>query len=371
MSTSFLEAGERPTRRQVRSPRQRASRTAASEQVTRRAPACLAALVFVTGVASAQGEPRGPVEGEVLGCPAECAEPRAGGERARTSRTPDAVNDGTTGSATGGIVTERLARERVNALNPYLFTTHKRNFIQPISYTSNLNDDRYRALAPGFVDELRSEEVRFQLSLKVRLNADDLLFPDDGVYFGFTIESWWQLYSKGVSAPFRETNYQPEVFYLNPIARSVLGGNVALVLGLEHQSNGQIQGFSRSWNRVYAAALYGRGRFVAAIRPWYRLPEDDKDDPLDPRGDDNPDILDFYGHGEVTLGWRGPRREYALSAHGNPSTGKGGGEIAVSFPAFGRFRGVVTYFNGYGDSLIDYDHFQQRLGAGLLLSNLF
>ena len=265
----------------------------------------------------------------------------------------------------------RLARERVDASNPYLFTTHKRNVILPISYTSRLNDERYRALTPAFADELRNEEVQFQLSLKVRLNADDLLLPNDGVYFGFTIASWWQLYSKGISAPFRETNYQPEVFYLSPIQRPMLGGNLAFALGFGHQSNGQIQGFSRSWNRLYAAAIYDRGRFVAAIRPWYRLPEDAKEGPLDPRGDDNPDILDYYGHAEMTLGRRGPRRAYALSAHGNPSSGKGGGEIAASFPAFGRFRAVVSYFNGYGNSLIDYDHFQQRLGVGLLLSNLF
>ena len=317
--------------------------------------------VLSSGAALAEAAGLAPTDAGERACPLECREPADAGR--------DAGDEGA--AVPGRVVRDRLERERADALNPYLFTAHKRNFILPISVTSNLNDERYETLLPGFADELGNEEVQFQLSLKVRLNRDDLLFPNDGVYFGFTIASWWQLYSKGISAPFRETNYQPEVFYLNPIARPVLGGKLALVLGLEHQSNGQIQGFSRSWNRLYAAALYGRGNFVAAIRPWYRLPEDAKESPLDPKGDDNPDILDFYGHGEVILGWRGPRREYALAAHGDPSTGKGGGEIAVSFPAFGRFRAVVTYFNGYGDSLIDYDHFQQRLGAGLLLSNLF
>ena len=305
---------------------------------------------------------------------------------AQAPPTPRPANDGTTADAVSDeepgterrgkdpapdAVARRLERERVDADNPYLFTVHKRNYLLPISHTSNLNDDRYRTLAPELADELGNEEAQFQLSVKVRLNRDDLLVPDDGVFFGFTIESWWQVYSKGISSPFRETNYQPEVFYLAPLEREVLGGRLALGLGFEHQSNGQIQGFSRSWNRLYAAAIWSRGSFVAALRPWYRLPEEEKESPLDPKGDDNPDILDFYGHGELTLGWRDSRRGYALSVHGNPSTGKGGGELAVSFPAFGRFRAVVSYFNGYGDSLIDYDHFQQRLGVGILLSNLF
>ena len=305
---------------------------------------------------------------------------------AREPSAPRPANDGTTADVVSDeasandragentapdAVARRLERERVDADNPYLFTVHKRNYLLPISYTSRLNDERYRELAPELADELGNEEAQFQLSVKVRLNRGDLLVPDDGVFFGFTIESWWQVYSKGISSPFRETNYQPEVFYLAPLAREVAGGRLALGLGFEHQSNGQIQGFSRSWNRLYAAAIWSRGGFVATLRPWYRLPEDEKESPLDPKGDDNPDILDFYGHGELTLGWRDSRRGYALSVHGNPSTGKGGGELAVSFPAFGRFRGVVSYFNGYGDSLIDYDHFQQRLGVGILLSNLF
>ena len=33
------------------------------------------------------------------------------------------------------------------------------------------------------------------------------------------------------------------------------------------------------------------------------------------------------------------------------------------FPAFDRFRGVVSCFNGHGGSPIDHDHFQRRLGG--------
>jgi len=274
-----------------------------------------------------------------------------------------------------GVVSDRLEQERETAFNPYVFSTHKQNYIFPISYTSGLNTDLYDQLGEVTnedVDEfLRSEEVKFQLSLKIQLNENNLLVRDDALFLGFTLEAWWQLYSKDVSSPFRETNYQPEIFYFVPLRWSPFGTTTSTVFGLEHQSNGQVQGISRSWNRLYTGLLVEKGNFFSFVRPWYRLPEKAKDNPNSPDGDDNPDILDFMGHGELLLGLRGERFEYSLLLRNNISTGKGAGELSMSFPLFGRFRGVVQYFNGYGDSLIDYDYFQQRLGIGILLSNLF
>ncbi len=218
---------------------------------------------------------------------------------------------------------------------------------------------------------LQPAEVKFQISLKSQLNETDLLLKDDALSLGITLEAWWQLYSSDLSSPFRETNYQPEIFYMVPLLWGPFGGNTALVLGLEHQSNGQVQGLSRSWNRLYSTLIYERGRFVASIRPWYRLPESEKEAVGDAEGDDNPDILDFMGHGEIGLSWRDSQNEYAVRVRGNPDTGKGAISIGWTFPFFAKFRGFVQYFDGYGDSLIDYNHYQQRIGLGVALTNLF
>lgn len=270
-----------------------------------------------------------------------------------------------------GVLTERVRKERADAFNPYVLTAHKHNFILPVSYSTGINQSVYAENEVPLGEGLQPAEVKFQISLKTRLNENDLFFKDDALSVGITLEAWWQLYSDALSSPFRETNYQPEVFYLIPLLWGPNGGSTAIVLGLEHQSNGQVQGLSRSWNRLYTMLIYEKGAFVGFVRPWYRIPESAKESPDDPDGDDNPDILDFMGYGEVGASWRKSNKEYAVRMRGNPSTGKGAISIGMTFPLFAKFRGFVQYFNGYGDSLIDYDHLQQRLGIGVALNSLF
>ncbi len=274
-------------------------------------------------------------------------------------------------SNSGGVVSERTRVERAQAFNPYLITAHKLNYFQPLSITSDINESVYEVAGTPLRSGLRNVEVNFQISLKSQVNQTDLLFADDALFFGITLESWWQLYNSALSSPFRETNYQPELFYITPLLWGPFGGRTALMFGIEHQSNGQVESLSRSWNRVNAALVYERGSLVATVKPWYRIPEDPKTSLTDARGDDNPDILDFFGHGEFTVGYRRKNIDYYALVRGNPSTRRGALDVVVSFPLFGKFRGMLQYFNGYGDSLIDYDRFQQRLGIGVALSNLF
>jgi len=269
------------------------------------------------------------------------------------------------------VIAERVEAERKDAFNPYVITAHKHNFFLPLSLTSNVNTPAFELQDAPENLSYKPYEVNFQISLKSQVNQQDLFFAGDAVYFGITIESWWQLYNAPLSSPFRETNYQPEVFYLTPLLWGPFGGKTALMLGLEHQSNGQLKDLSRSWNRVYAELIYGRGSFVATLRPWYRLPEKRKTSPLDAEGDDNPDISDFFGHAQLSLGWKGSTLQTLSVIRGNPSTRKGSISTTVTFPLTGKFRGMVQYFNGYGDSLIDYNRFQHRLGLGVALTNLF
>ncbi|MUH71283.1 hypothetical protein GNP35_01505 [Psychrosphaera haliotis] len=57
----------------------------------------------------------------------------------------------------------------------------------------------------------------------------------------------------------------------------------------------------------------------------------------------------------------------------NWKTGNGSIELNYSFPFPGSSRlvGFAQYFSGYGESLIDYNHKQQKVGIGIAVNDIF
>lgn len=262
------------------------------------------------------------------------------------------------------VLAQRARKEGVSYNNPFTITAHKPNYLLPISYNVKpRNLDLY-----GY--ELQRSEIKFQISFKFPIGTR---FWHDRiqVYGAYTNQSWWQAFNDQASAPFRETNHEPELFAVMPLQFSQWGFEAAaLGLGISHQSNGQSGLRSRSWNRIYASAVFEREGWVLGLKPWIRLQEDAKTSPNDPKGDDNPDIEDFTGHFELGL-FRRFNQQHSLSAivRHNFSSHKGAIQLGYSYPLNGRFKGYVEIFDGYAESMIDYNHHTTRLGVGVLLTD--
>ena len=209
---------------------------------------------------------------------------------------------------------------------------------------------------------LDDTEAEFQLSLKTK-GAENMFGSNADLWFAYTQQSQWQVYNHDISAPFRETNYQPEVFVLFPVRYDFAGLTGRFVtLGWVHQSNGRTNPLSRSWNRIYAQLGFERGDFALLVRPWYRLKED-------PAEDDNPDIERYLGHGDVNAIYRWGAQQISLLGRYNFGTGYGALQATWSLPLDGRLRGYVKLFSGYGESLIDYNWRQTTIGIGVLLAD--
>ncbi len=259
----------------------------------------------------------------------------------------------------------RLMLEEATELNPFVITPHKRNYIMPFSYWS----DPYSHKPEDKSEHYRHLEAKFQLSFKVPIVK---LWDDAQLYGAFTGTFFWQSYSGQISRPFREINYMPEVFITQPFDWDF--GPIdskLLIFGAVHQSNGQDVPRSRSWNRIYVDYVFQTGSYYWSIKPWWRIPEENKDNPLDRHGDDNPDIEDYLGRFELRVSR--PFNNHVvelmlrnnLHRHGN----KGAAQIDYTFPINDRFKGIIQAFTGYGDSLIDYNEYQNRISIGILLTD--
>ena len=246
--------------------------------------------------------------------------------------------------------------------NPFTLASHKTNYLLPITYNPSPNEGGLEDYDPEGLLDLDSFEIQFQLSVQVPVWRG-FLGKASFMSFAYTNRSFWQAYNSDDSAPFRETNHEPELIMTWLNDWTIFGfQNVANQIAFNHQSNGRGEPLSRSWNRVYANFVFEKKDYYFSFKPWYRIPEDRDDD-------DNPDLEFYLGHFELVGGVQRGDHNISLMLRNNlRSDNKGAGELRWSFPMGRRVRGYVKYFNGYGESLIDYDESVQTLGIGIELA---
>lgn len=246
----------------------------------------------------------------------------------------------------------------------FLFRPHHPNYFLPLKYSSAPNSTPFSNVLTQ--PDLGLDPIETELQLSFKIKGMEGMFGHDNLdlWLGYTITSFWQAYNDSISSPFRETNYEPEAMLVYRTDYEIAGFRGRFLnLGMLHQSNGRPETLSRSWNRVYLQIGFERDNLAVMIRPWYRIPENAETD-------DNPDIDDYLGHGDLLAVYRQGRNAYSLLLRNNlkKSDNHGALKLNWSFPLYGRLKGYVQYFNGYGESLIDYNHRQQSFGLGVSLT---
>jgi phospholipase A1 len=180
--------------------------------------------------------------------------------------------------------------------------------------------------------------------------------------FGYTQRSWWQIYV--TSAFFRESNYQPEFFVLIPTYKFLENSNIkGFKIALIHQSNGRGGEFERSWNRLSLSSFIYYKNFITELRFWYRFKD---------KNDYNPDITDYLGFSEIKFIFPYNKHLLKLSLKSNITHKKSSVELNYSYPIPMRDENdLYLYFktfNGYGESLIDYNHNVNKISLGVAIS---
>jgi phospholipase A1 len=249
---------------------------------------------------------------------------------------------------------------------------HQQTYVLVGKWTNHANTQPSSPAADHAVPEpipYNDDELMFQLSFKSELvsrhdfDQKFLGLANVRLWFAYTQRSFWQLYTPRLSRPFRETNYEPEVIATFATGNQEDGWKL-LNLGLVHQSNGRSLPLSRSWNRVYGQGGWEWGRLSVLGRAWWRIPED-------PDKNDNPDITDYLGYGDVLLRWGFDHdKSMSLLLRRSFKTGRGFAQLDwTSRKLFGPARVYIQATSGYGESLIDYNFRQNTIGIGFAYGN--
>jgi outer membrane phospholipase A len=226
-----------------------------------------------------------------------------------------------------------------------------------------------------FVYGAKAPAAKFQFSLKYRLLSFDqgpTGSDASSIQFGYTQRSLWNVNAH--PSAFYDTSYMPAVFYqfLSPASNPNPGDTdltwLGLTSGYQHESNGQGGTLERSLNTLFvrSAVLFGRTdkwHSILLVRAFTYI-----------EGvANNPEIKDYRGYGDwgVILadgsgpslsywGWAGKKFNHATS------------ELELNIPVrvkivdFDTFF-LVQYFNGYGESLREYEAHSNVVRAGISL----
>jgi phospholipase A1 len=257
-------------------------------------------------------------------------------------------------------VEERMFDDQMNYDRSFAISTFQPNYFIA-TYNSDPNEAPFDPVT-GDEDILDEGEAKFQVSFKAPLWRN-MFGTNNDLLGAYTATSWWQIDNDDddVSSAFRETNYQPEIFLRHYGGPEIFGGQVsAFDLGLNHESNGRSELLSRSWNRVMGRVYLDYDDIAIGIRAWYRIQEDEEDD-------DNPHMHRYYGYGDVLVAYAPNKNTFTAMLR--PGTQENGLEFTWSYPISGILRIYAQYWNGYGESLLDYNVRTERIGIGFSLND--
>lgn len=221
-------------------------------------------------------------------------------------------------------------------------------------YEENYIFPFYRS-TPNPLDTNQSNELKYQFSIKFT----PFTWGNWSYILAYSQKSFWQIYSGDTSRPFRETNYNPETLF------RWKSGGLYWDLGYEHESNGESDPVSRSWDRAFTRFGIVTPRFKTSLKLWYIIV-----------GELNgPDFLerkspkrDYMGNFEFDIGaMLGTIMVKGLARY-NPDTGYGYGQGMLMWRFYGALLFGFTYSRGYGDSLRSYQINHETYGVGFLMN---
>ncbi len=276
------------------------------------------------------------------------------------AQTPGNEVDNIMGKITGNkpsALAKQIKKQEKASSQQLGISFYKPNYILPFYYTGNPAQEVYGNSTPN-QQRIQNAELKAQLSLLITLWKSIFNLKNTSLNVAYTQLMYWQVYAK--SQFFRETDYEPEIF-----VRHQIRNNWWLSLGAVHQSNGRGGNLERSWNRVYLDLHFSGSNWMVSIKPWFLIFKNDSSNLH------NPDITRFLGNSRILVAFKFGRNVISLMSRNNLQSGfkRGTVELTWSIHVWKHISIYAQGFSGYGQSLIEYNHYTTSGGIGIALNN--
>ncbi|MDF1654151.1 MAG: phospholipase A [Coxiellaceae bacterium] len=270
------------------------------------------------------------------------------------AKTDAAMTDVTTNKPSD--LQKKLHQEKKAARSPFGILFYEPTYILPFYYTGSPDTAAYMGDTPEN-QKIMNSELKAQFSFQIPL-WHHMFGKPVSLMASYTQLSYWQVYAK--SQWFRETNYEPQIFLSSNFKKNWL-----VRTGLDHQSNGRGGQLERSWNRVFFSLSLSRGGWLFTAEPWVLIFKADSSDLH------NPNIATYLGHERFIVAYQFKNKvELSLEVRNVERLTTNMTEIgAISVPLTKHFSAYLQVFNGYGQSLIEYNHRTTSAGIGIALSD--
>lgn len=228
-----------------------------------------------------------------------------------------------------------------------------------------LYKDNYFAVGtdPFHRPNSQNSGVKFQLSIKQRLTNATLPWGTY-LYLFFTEKVFWEVFQN--SMPMSDLNFNPGIGWAKPFfVKDRYVGKMTLII--EHESNGRDSIQSRSWNKVSLAANAYVTDFLS-VHAKYWIPIVD--------GQNNKDILKYSGIFQMGFQVNSRDKRWTVGATFVKRQGwnfNWNTNIQVGFRIIKNCNQYLylDWYNGYGEGLLAYNKFHNRLRIGLLIQPSF
>ena len=204
-------------------------------------------------------------------------------------------------------------------------------------------------------------DIKFQVSIRQRLLSNVMPFGSF-LMLTYTQKSFWNFYEE--SHPFADNNYNPGLSLGKPIMVNNQLKGMAL-FAVEHESNGKDSTYSRGHNYFVLTGIYFfNQRFSVQGKLWagFLAPE-------------NKDLYVYRGNSSIALNYSSLNNKFWASVVVNPRKriGDVNTQVELSLRLGKRTNQYLflQWYNGYGESLLDYNRYISMLRLGICLKPPF